>query len=215
MKIQNSNHGIGGAHIGAANGAGFGRRAPLLGPEDGSGGGGNGNYESYTVDGAAAPADGGVAFTPEQQRVVGAMIGQARREGREAALRGGGQNAQARGGQNAPQNAGSPDAVATAVATAMAQAMPRMMETFAQMMNPQAAQPRFGQGPAAPTAPGMGPGAGGMPAGMVDIWNLSVAQIEELGPEGIREAHERILDHANKRGGAPRVPFSPPKRGGR
>lgn len=57
---------------------------------------------------------------------------------------------------------------------------------------------------AATTVPGrVEPGTNG---GLVDIWNLSGDQIEQLGPQGIREEHEKILAHANKRSGAPPVP---------
>lgn len=43
-------------------------------------------------------------------------------------------------------------------------------------------------------------------SGLVDIWNLSADQIDQLGPEGIRAEHEKILAAAGKRAGAPPVP---------
>lgn len=63
---------------------------------------------------------------------------------------------------------------------------------------------QHGMGAAAPTAPGTAtPTTQG---GVVDIWNLSVAQLEELGPEGIRREHEKILAQANRMSGAPPIP---------
>lgn len=82
-------------------------------------------------------------------------------------------------------------------------AKPSTTQTTTQTTN---GSTQTGQTPpaAAPMIPGAS--ATGTAGGLTDIWNLSADQIEQLGPEGIRAEHEKILAHANKRSGAPPVP---------
>lgn len=42
--------------------------------------------------------------------------------------------------------------------------------------------------------------------GVVDIWHLTVDQIAALGPQGLRDAHEKILASARQSNGAPSIP---------
>jgi hypothetical protein len=60
-------------------------------------------------------------------------------------------------------------------------------------------------GAAAPTAPS-GPVNPMTSGGMVDIFNLSAEQIDQLGPAGLREHHEKNLAVGSQRAGAPPRP---------
>jgi hypothetical protein len=60
-------------------------------------------------------------------------------------------------------------------------------------------------GAAAPTAPS-GPVNPMNSGGMVDIFNLSAEQIDQLGPAGLREHHEKNLAVGSQRAGAPPRP---------
>lgn len=84
----------GGAHMGPGSGFAFGRRCPLLAPnDDGNGAGGGGGASSGTTtttattgDPATAPgAAGNEKSLPQSQ--VNTLVANARREGRESALR--------------------------------------------------------------------------------------------------------------------------------
>lgn len=188
-KNENKNHSSGGAHIGAASGAGFGRRAPLLAPDDGGGGGGG----------------GGEKMIPQSQ--VNALIGAARREEREKAGGGGG----GVGGQPAytldqlkelagvlgimMPGAGGPGAGGAAAGGGAAQ----------QQQPPPAAAPHGNYGAH------HNPSGIGAANGLTDIFNLSIDQIDALGPEGLRAEHEKIIDRAHRSGGRPRVPGTPKK----
>jgi hypothetical protein len=60
-------------------------------------------------------------------------------------------------------------------------------------------------GAAAPTAPS-GPVNPITSGGVVDIFNLSVAQLDQIGPAGLRAEYEKIVAVGNARAGAPPVP---------
>lgn len=60
-------------------------------------------------------------------------------------------------------------------------------------------------GAAAPLAPN-GPVNPMSLGGIPDLFNFSEAQLDQLGHQGLREMHEKILDVGRQRMGAPRVP---------
>jgi hypothetical protein len=133
------------------------------------------------------------AMTPEQEAYMKARTNKIVRE-RLARDRG-----ERRSGNAPPPktDAPPPDAIADIVSRTVAQTM-------------QAMQPQQQQRPpaAAPTAPSLDnlPTMGGL----VDYFNLSVEQIDALGPEGIREMHERAIKVGNR--GAPPRPQTPNSR---
>lgn len=64
------------------------------------------------------------------------------------------------------------------------------------------------------TQPGAAPNAGGKvnpttSGGLVDIFNLSMDQVIQLGPQGLRQHHEKNLEAARMRDGAPPIPKMP------
>ena len=125
--------------------------------------------------------DAGVGFTPEQQAHVNRLVGAARRSGREAERK----EAEAAAAQKSQMDA----AIASAVDARLAQM------GIAPASKPPAA---------APSAPSkVDPLTN---AGLVDIWNLSDAQMMQLGPAGMRDHYEKILSHAQSASGAPRRP---------
>jgi hypothetical protein len=60
-------------------------------------------------------------------------------------------------------------------------------------------------GAAAPSAPS-GPVNGNNHGGVPDLWSLSVAQIDAMGPAGVRAEYEKIMAVGNARAGAPPRP---------
>lgn len=272
MKIESTRQrGVGAAHIGYWM---PGLRAPLLAPEGAGGGGGapaggTGGGSPDTTTPTQTPAQpGGAPTTPagtapagnEQllpQSRVNELVGRARQEGRESALREQQQGQQPRAGGNAggePSKA-SPlteqdvvnlfarERAFTLASTGTYQITPsqltRMEEAY------RAARPADVGAWSKAYAEDMGfksiagaPAAGGAttntnnsstpnagtqqpPAsaplspsrvdpvtagGLVDIWNLSLEQVNQLGPDGIRAEHEKILAAANRKSGAPPLP---------
>jgi hypothetical protein len=133
------------------------------------------------------------SFTPEQQAYVAKIAAKARAQGRGERAAG-----KAGGGSPAPKADAQPaaDDIASIVSRTVA-------ETMKAMQQPTNAPPA-----AAPSAPA----ASATPTlnGLVDYFSLSIDQINELGPEGIRDLHERALKVGSR--GAPPRPQAPNSR---
>jgi hypothetical protein len=107
--------------------------------------------------------------------------------------------------------AASPDNIADIVSRTVA-------ATLQAMQPQQTAQPQQQQPQVQTAAPASSAGSRVDPitsGAIVDIWKLSPAQLDQLGPSGVRREYERHLAEGARRSGAPRVPQHPRAKGGK
>lgn len=257
MKNQTTKRSIGAAHLGPGSGAMFGRRGPLLAPEDSGSAAAAPSAEAATTIAqdttGTAPVVSSEKMLPQSQ--VNVLIASAKRDAREAALREQQTGAQppkkdvrtlsVRKGDSGDRLAALEAELAEtkqrsvfdkhAARLGLSDDAAEDLFTLSKSQKPtdvgewlEAKAARFGIKPAPsstqPTqtthaAPGVDPvkppaAAPAAPikvdpltsAGVVDIFNLSEAQLHQLGPAGLRSAYEAILKLGQQQRGAPPRP---------
>ncbi len=276
MKIKSTQRSsTGAAHLGPGSGCAF-RRGPLLAPEDagGAAGGASGGEPPATPPAppAAPPTSApGTAPGGEEKHLpqsqVNALVAQARREGREQALR----EAQAPQPPAAPPPSAKPETKKTVeeqiadlradaredrerarferelvrfpqVNEALTNRLFRLAraegvaaENFGTWIAEAVTQFGFQSAPAPATPPASSatpsapstttpaappPAAPAAPSphslptanGVVDLFNLTPAQLRELGPQGVRKNLEQLWAIGNQMSGAPERPKPPSQR---
>lgn len=275
---QYTKHGSGSAQLGPASGFAF-VRGRLLAPEgDGGAAGGSSGGEGSTTttptttpsqgasttqgDSGTAPGGGSEKLLPQSQ--VNTLVANARREGREQALRESQQVTQQQAKKPDPGPKSDADRLAAleaeladtkarsafdkhAARLGVSDELAEDLFALSKAQRPEnvgewlaSKVERFGLKPA-PATPAQGasattaaatsaasntaPSESAKPpvaapsapskvdpltgAGLVDIWNLSDAQLMQLGPAGLRAEFEKILAVARQQQGAPARPKLP------
>ena len=172
--------------------------------DSGNDGGDGGEVADEAGGERAAP------FSPEQTKLVSAIVKQRLAEERSRVARRG---ASAGGAPQQPVQLAQP-AAPTAPAgfdyNQFAQALVAAQQAIAQPSAPTAAARPVAVAPG--SSAGLGAVSPATQQGLLDIFNLNHQQIQQLGPNGMRQAFEAALSVGLEQAGVPRRPTTPVKR---